>query len=161
MGITLMSEAFNDGSEIPPKYTFDGDNVSPPLAWTGVPAEAKSLALVVEDPDAPDPAAPQRIWTHWLLYNLPPDTAWLQEGTAADRLPDGAKEGLNDWKKPGYGGPKPPIGRHRYVHKLLALDIALPDLSNPSRAELEKAIQGHVIEQGELIGLYEHKSEPH
>ena len=161
MGITLMSKAFDDGSEIPPKYTADGENVSPPLAWTGVPAEAKSLVLIVEDPDAPDPAAPQRIWTHWLLYNLPPDTAWLQQGMAEDQLPEGAREGLNDWQQPGYGGPKPPMGRHRYVHKLLALDIVLPDLGNPSRAELEKAIQGHVIEQGELTGLYAHKSELH
>jgi Raf kinase inhibitor-like YbhB/YbcL family protein len=157
MGITLMSEAFEDGGEIPPKYTADSDNVSPPLAWTGVPAEAKSLVLIMDDPDAPDPAAPQRIWTHWVLYNIPPDNAWLKEGIESAKLPGDAREGLNDWKEPGYGGPKPPIGTHRYFHKLFALDVTLPDLGQPSRSELEQAMQGHVIEQGHLVGLYGHK----
>lgn len=157
MGITLMSEAFDDGGEIPSRYTADGDNVSPPLAWTGIPAEAKSLVLIVDDPDAPDPAAPQRTWNHWLLYNLPPDNGWLPEGATADQLPSGAKQALNDWNKRGYGGPQPPIGQHRYFHKILALDVMLPDLGQPDRAELEKAMHGHVIEQGRLVGLYGHK----
>lgn len=157
MRIRLMSKAFEDGGRIPPKYTADGDNISPPLAWSGVPAEAKSLVLIVDDPDAPDPAAPQRIWTHWLLYNLAPDTAWLPEGLTREKLPGGAHEGLNDWKNPGYGGPRPPIGCHRYFHKLYALDIVLPELGTPARAEVEQAMQGHVIDQGQLVGLYEHR----
>lgn len=158
MGISLMSKAFDDGGRIPPKYTADGENISPPLAWTGVPAEAKSLVLIVDDPDAPDPAAPQRIWTHWVLYNLPTDTAWLPEGVTQEKLPSGAREALNDWKKPGYGGPQPPIGCHRYFHKMYALDIVLPDLDKPDRNAVEQAMQGHIVEHGQLIGLYEHKA---
>ena len=157
MAFTLMSLAFDDGYDIPKKYTFDGENVSPPLAWSGVPAGAQSLVLIVDDPDAPDPAAPQRIWTHWLLYNIPPNETSLAEGVKAVDLPPGTKEGLNDWKRTGYGGPRPPIGKHRYFHKLYALDIVLPNLGNATRAEVEKAMQGHVIEQAQTIGLYQHQ----
>jgi Raf kinase inhibitor-like YbhB/YbcL family protein len=155
MAFTLMSDAFEDGSTIPQTYTFDGDNISPPLAWTGVPAAAKSFVLIVDDPDAPDPAAPQRVWTHWLLYNIPPDAASLPEAVKPVDLPPGTKEGLNDWKRTGYGGPRPPIGRHRYFHKLYALSSVLPNLGNATRNEVEKAMKGHVIEQAQLIGLYE------
>lgn len=158
MSIHLMSEAFDDGGEIPSRYTADGENLSPPLAWTGIPAEAKSLVLIVEDPDAPDPAAPQRVWNHWLVYNLPPDNHWLPEGVAADQMPSGAKPALNDWNNPGYGGPQPPIGQHRYFHKILALDTLLPDLGQPARADLEEAMRGHVLATGELVGLYGHKA---
>ncbi len=155
MPFTMMSLAFDDGCDIPRKYTFDGENVSPPLAWSGVPEGAQSLVLIVDDPDAPDPAAPQRIWTHWLLYNIPPQSDSLPEAVKAVDLPPGTKEGLNDWKRTGYGGPRPPIGKHRYFHKLYALDSVLPNLGNATRAEVEKAMQGHVIEQAQTIGLYQ------
>lgn len=155
MSLTITSSAFDAGASIPAAFTCEGDDLSPPLAWSGVPAGAKSLALVIEDPDAPDPAAPQRIWTHWILYNIPPGAAGLQQGAGREGLPEGAREGRNDWKNKGYGGPCPPIGRHRYFHKLYALDALLPDLGDPTRAQLEQAMRGHVLEQAELIGLYQ------
>ncbi len=155
MSLTITSSAFDAGASIPAAFTCEGDDLSPPLAWSGVPAGAKSLALVIEDPDAPDPAAPQRIWTHWILYNIPPGAAGLQQGAAREGLPEGTREGRNDWQNKGYGGPCPPIGRHRYVHKLYALDALLPDLGDPTRAQLEQAMRGHVLEQAELIGLYQ------
>jgi Raf kinase inhibitor-like YbhB/YbcL family protein len=157
MGLTLTSPQFDDGAAIPAVFTCEGDDISPPLAWSGVPAAAESLALVIEDPDAPDPAAPQRIWTHWLLYNIPCGATGLPQGANHDTLPPGTREGLNDWKNKGYGGPCPPIGRHRYVHKLYALDTQLGDLGTPTRAQLEQAMRGHVIEQAELIGMYQKK----
>jgi Raf kinase inhibitor-like YbhB/YbcL family protein len=157
MSLILTSPAFRAGTGIPHAYTCDGDDVSPPLAWANVPPNAKSLALIVEDPDAPDPAAPQRIWLHWLMYNIPPDTKSLPPAVRQPDLPAGTREGVNDWKRIGYGGPCPPVGRHRYFHKLYALDLVLPDLGNPGRAELEEAMRGHIIEQAELIGLYARK----
>src|SRR5690606_16008131 len=114
----LSSEAFENGSEIPEKYTCEGADVSPPLRWIGVPADAKSLVLTITDPDAPDPAAPKRTWVHWIVVNLPPEEGELSEGASSSKLPPEAQEGLNDWKRVGYGGPCPPIGRHRYVHTL-------------------------------------------
>lgn len=155
MAFTLMSESFDDGRDIPQTYTFDGDNVSPPLAWSDVPTHTKSLVLIVDDPDAPDPAAPQRVWTHWLLYNLPPETNSLPEAVKPVDLPPGTREGLNDWKQTGYGGPRPPIGRHRYFHTLYALDSVLPNLGQASRGEVEKAMKGHVLAEARLMGLYE------
>ncbi len=155
MALSLISAAFEAGGNIPAIHTCDGTNVSPPLSWSGVPSGAKSLALIVEDPDAPDPAAPQRVWTHWLLYNIPPDAAGLPQDVRLRDLPPGTREGINDWKDAGFGGPCPPIGRHRYFHTLYALDKLLPDLGKPAKAELEKAMQGHIIEQAELIGLYQ------
>ncbi|UGQ46155.1 YbhB/YbcL family Raf kinase inhibitor-like protein [Massilia endophytica] len=155
MSLTLTSTAFRDGEDMPSVFTCDGTDVSPPLAWSGVPTGAKSLALIIEDPDAPDPAAPQRIWVHWVLYGIPPDAIGIPQGAGHGNLPPGAREGRNDWNKAAYGGPCPPIGRHRYFHKLYALDIELPDLGTPTKAQLEKAMQGHVIEQSELIGLYQ------
>jgi len=152
MTMTIGSSAFAQHATIPGKYTCEGDDVSPPLEWTGVPAGAKSLALIVDDPDAPDPAAPQLTWVHWVLYNLPPDGAGLLE--AVKSLPPGTREGLNDWKRTGYGGPCPPIGRHRYFHKLYALDTVLPDLGKPTKAKLESAMNGHVLAQAELVGTY-------
>lgn len=154
MSLTLRSSSFPHGAPMPAHHSLDGANRSPPLEWTGVPAGTQSLALVVEDPDAPDPAAPQRIWVHWVVYDLPPDTTSLPEGASGGSLPPGAREGLNDWKKPGYGGPQPPIGRHRYFHKLYALDTKLPDLGTPTRAQLEKAMQGHVLAQAEIVGTF-------
>ncbi len=155
MSLTLTSSAFNHNGEIPARYTCDGDDISPALAWAGVPKEAKSLVLIVDDPDAPDPAAPKMTWVHWVLYNMPTDAAALPEAVASPDLPAGTKEGINDWKRTGYGGPCPPIGRHRYFHKLYALDTVLPDLNQPTKAQLEQAMQGHVLAQAELIGTYQ------
>jgi len=154
MTMTLASPAFEQNGEIPAVHTCDGRDVSPPLNWTAPPAGAKSLVLIVDDPDAPDPAAPKMTWVHWLLYNLPPGAGSLPEGIAAASLPPGTLSGLNDWQRTGYGGPCPPIGRHRYFHKLYALDALLPDLKHPTKAALEKAMRGHIIGQAELVGLY-------
>ncbi len=157
MNLSLTSTAFDAGASIPAIHTCDGANISPPLSWSGIPSAAKSLALIIDDPDAPDPAAPQRTWVHWVLYNIPPGTTGLTQGIRRQDLPQGAHEGINDWKSTGYGGPCPPIGRHRYFHKLYALDAVLPALDNPTKAQLEKAMQGHIIEQVELVGLYQRK----
>ena len=154
MSLTLTSPAFAAGGEIPTRYTCEGDDVSPPLAWSMLPAGTKSLALIVDDPDAPDPKAPKMTWVHWVIYNLPPSADALPEGAAAGALPAGTREGLNDWKRSGYGGPCPPIGRHRYFHKLYALDTVLPDLGRPRKVALERAMQGHILAQAELIGTY-------
>ncbi|HVP60309.1 MAG TPA: YbhB/YbcL family Raf kinase inhibitor-like protein [Myxococcaceae bacterium] len=150
----ISSPSFTHQGSIPAKYTCEGADTSPPLAWSGVPPSAKSLALIVDDPDAPDPSAPKMTWVHWVVYDLAPPTTSLGEG-ASRSLPQGARDGLNDWKKPGYGGPCPPIGRHRYFFKLYALDIALPDLGRPSKADLLKAMEGHVLGSAELVGTYE------
>ena len=153
----LSSTAFATKAEIPAKYTCQGANVSPPLAFAEVPSGAKSLALIVDDPDAPDPAAPKMTWVHWVLYNLPPQTTGLAEAVAQSALPHGTLAGVNDWKKTGYGGPCPPIGRHRYFHKLYALDTVLPDLKQPTKAALEKAMQGHILAHAETMGTYQKK----
>lgn len=158
MSLRLESPSFTHQGDIPSKHTCDGPDVSPALQWSGVPAGARSLALIVDDPDAPDPAAPKRVWVHWVLYNLPVDAGGLPEGVTDAQLPKGAAHGLNDWKRAGYGGPCPPIGRHRYFHKLYALDTVLPDLGSPDKAALLKAMEGHVIGEAELIGTYQHPS---
>ena len=157
MSLTLQSPAFAHDTAMPGQYTCDGDGVSPPLRWSGVPSTARSLALIVDDPDAPDPAAPQRTWVHWVLYNLPAAAGSLPEGVGRDALPAGTREGSNDWKRTGYGGPCPPVGRHRYFHKLYALDTVLPDLGRVTKARLEQAMGGHVLAHTELIGTYEKK----
>ena len=153
MSMTLTSSAFADNGTIPAKYTCEGQDLSPPLAWSGVPANARSLVLIVDDPDAPDPAAPKITWVHWVLYDIPAGARGLAEGVTA--LPAGTREGLNDWQRTGYGGPCPPVGRHRYFHKLYALDVALPDLGRPTKAKLEAAMKGHVVAQAQLIGTYQ------
>ena len=153
MAMQIHSPAFDDNGNIPSQYTCQGDDVSPPLVWTDIPPEAKSLALIVDDPDAPDPQAPKMTWVHWVLYNLPADSDGLAE--AAKKLPPGTEQGLNNWNKAGYGGPCPPIGRHRYFHKLYALDIVLTGLNRPTKAQLEKAMDGHIIARSELIGTYQ------
>jgi Raf kinase inhibitor-like YbhB/YbcL family protein len=150
----ITSSSFTHQGAIPAKYTCEGPDTSPPLAWSGVPPSAKSLALIVDDPDAPDPKAPKMTWVHWVLYDVPSGTSSLAEG-ASRSLPSGTRDGLNDWRRTGYGGPCPPIGRHRYFFKLYALDIVLPDLSKPSKAELLKAIEGHVVGTAELVGTYQ------
>ena len=155
MGLTLMSPAFASGGVIPKTHSCDGNDRSPPLQWSDPPPGTKSFALIVDDPDAPDPAAPQRTWVHWVLYNLPPTSRELEEGVKPADLPPGAMEGLNDWKASGYRGPCPPIGRHRYYHKLYALDTKLGGLSRPTKAELERAMSGHILAEAELVGLYQ------
>jgi Raf kinase inhibitor-like YbhB/YbcL family protein len=158
MTLALTSPAFEAGGKIPSKYTCEGDDVSPPLAIAGVPDGTKSLALIVDDPDAPDPKAPRIVWVHWVVYNLPPDTSALPEGAATDGLPSGAVTGINGWKRTAYGGACPPIGRHRYFHKLYALDTALP--AEPmTKPQLETAMEGHILARAELIGTYQ-KGDP-
>jgi len=154
MALILNSSAFYNGAEIPARYTCKGDDISVPLNWEGVPEGTRSLVLIIDDPDAPDPAAPKRVWVHWVLYNIPPDINSLAEHITAETLPPGVIEGINDWQRPGYGGPCPPIGRHRYFHKLYALDIVLEGLNRPTKADVEAAMQGHIIEQAELIGTF-------
>jgi Raf kinase inhibitor-like YbhB/YbcL family protein len=153
MSLTLSSPAFSHNGAIPSRYTCDADDTSPPLKWTGVPQGTRSLVLIVDDPDAPDPKAPKMTWVHWVLYNLPPAVSELAEGVKA--LPAGTLEGTNDWKRTGYGGPCPPIGRHRYFHKLYALDTMLPDLRQPTKAKLEAAMKGHILATAELVGTYQ------
>jgi Raf kinase inhibitor-like YbhB/YbcL family protein len=154
MPLTLTSDAFANGDAIPAKYTCQGADVSPRLQWRGVPENARSLVLIVDDPDAPDPKAPKMTWVHWVLYNLPPTTRELPAAVASAGLPAGTGEGVNDWRRTGYGGPCPPIGRHRYYFKLYALDTLLDGLHQPGKAEVERAMAGHVIEQAVLMGTY-------
>lgn len=149
----IRSNAFSHNASIPAVYTCDGRDTSPPLSWSDVPGDAKCLALIMDDPDVPDPAAPRRTWVHWVLYNLPTERHDLPEGIK--NLPPGTLEGINDWKRTGFGGPCPPLGRHRYFFKLYALDVVLPDLGKPTKAALEQAMQGHIIAQAALIGTYE------
>ena len=155
MSLSLTSSAFQHQGEIPSRFTCEGDDVSPALSWSGVPREARSLALLVDDPDAPDPKAPRMTWVHWVLYNLPVAATGLPEGVSSRDLPEGTREGTNDWKRTGYGGPCPPVGRHRYFFKLYALDTELPDLKGPAKARLEEAMEGHVLARAELVGTYE------
>lgn len=156
-GMRLSSPAFGNGSEIPAKFTCDGANVSPPLMWQGAPPGTKSFVLIVDDPDAPDPAAPRMTWVHWVLYNLPASATGLEEGVRPADLPQGARQGTSDFSTPAYGGPCPPVGRHRYFHKLYALDIALPDLGKARKAEVERAMKGHVLAESQLVGMYAKK----
>jgi Raf kinase inhibitor-like YbhB/YbcL family protein len=157
MTLSIASTAFAPAGEIPARFTCEGADVSPALAWSGVPAGTQSFALIVDDPDAPDPAAPKMTWVHWVLYDLPATAAGLPESVAPSALPAGTREGLNDWQRTGWGGPCPPIGRHRYFFKLYALDAALGDLGRPDKAALERAMTGHVLARAELVGTYEKK----
>ena len=152
----LTSPAFHDGEEIPQKYTCEGANISPPLAWTGVPPGARSLALVVDDPDAPDPEAPTTTWVHWVVFDLQPTRKNLHENVGA--LAHGGV-GHNDWNRAGWGGPCPPIGRHRYFFKLYALDRVL-ELSRPTKADLERAMAGHILAEATLVGTYKKHARP-
>ncbi len=155
MPLTLSSPVFSHQGEIPRRYTCEGEDVSPSLSWSNPPEATKSFALIVDDPDAPDPRAPQMTWVHWVLYNLPATASELPTAVKREALPPGTREGQNDWKRTGYGGPCPPIGRHRYFHKLYALDAILPDLGTPTTSELEQAMEGHVLARIELVGTYE------
>jgi Raf kinase inhibitor-like YbhB/YbcL family protein len=151
----LRSAAFADGAAIPTHFTCEGEDVSPPLAWDEPPPGTRSLALVVSDPDAPDPKAPQRTWVHWVLYDLPPTARSLPQAARAAALPVGTREGRNDWGRPGYRGPCPPIGRHRYFFVLQALDAPLGERGALPAGELEAATRGHVLGRAELVGTYE------
>jgi hypothetical protein len=153
----ITSTSFANLGPIPTRYTCEGVGVSPPLSWRVVPRETRSLALVVDDPDAPDPHAPTTTWVHWILYNLPPQCRRIAEGASLSSIGGHVLEGLNDWHETGYRGPCPPVGIHRYFHKLFALDMVLPDLKLPSKAALERAMQGHILAEAELIGLYQRK----
>lgn len=154
MPLSLTSAAFSHNGEIPADYTCEGEDTSPQLEWSGLPDGTLSLALIVDDPDAPDPKAPKRTWVHWVLYNIPPATSGLDKGVTPSHLPDGTLEGTNDWNRTGYGGPCPPVGRHRYFFKLYALDTELNELPSPTKAQLLKVMEGHVLEKVELLGTY-------
>ncbi len=150
----LSSTAYQDQSAMDSRFTCEGQSVSPPLQWSGAPAGTKSYALIIDDPDAPDPAHPQRTFVHWVIYDIPATVSSLKEGASKD-LPGGTHLGANDEGEAAYTGPCPPIGRHRYFHKLYALDVVLPDLHNPNKAQLLAAMKGHVLGETQLIGTYQ------
>jgi Raf kinase inhibitor-like YbhB/YbcL family protein len=158
MALTLTSPAFKQGGKIPSTYTCEGDDISPPLSFEGAPKGTKSLALIIDDPDAPDPKAPKRVWVHWVVFNLPPEAKGLAENASAAGLPAGAVQGVNDFQHNSYGGPCPPIGRHRYFLKLYALDTTLPGKAF-NKAGLEAAMEGHVLGKAELMATYQ-KGDP-
>jgi Raf kinase inhibitor-like YbhB/YbcL family protein len=144
-----------DGSPAPALFTRDGEDRSPALSWSGVPAGTKSLALIVEESDAPTPAFPRAAWVHWIVYDLPPHAAGISEAVKPQNLPAGAHEGMNDWKHARYDGPCSPVERHRYLFELYALDTILPDLNRPTGAQLQRAMRGHILEQATLVGAYQ------
>ena len=154
MTIAVTSPAFLEGAPIPALYTADGRDISPPLRWSGVPAAAKTLALVCEDPDAP-----MGTWVHWVLFNLPAGIADLPENVLpAGNAPHGARQGLNDFRHAGYGGPAPPPGRpHRYYFRLYALDAELALHPGISRKDLLREMQGHLLAEGQLMGTYQRR----
>jgi hypothetical protein len=156
MSLTIQSPAFVSNSPIPKRFTGDGEDISPKLSWSGVPEGAKSLALIVDDPDAPTPEP----WVHWLIYNIPATAAGLPENIAKTptlTAPQGALQGTNSWGNAGYGGPAPPPGHgvHHYHFKLYALDAVLSVQSGLSKAQLLSATEGHVLAQGEFVGTYQ------
>ena len=151
MTIQITSTAFTEGNPIPQKFTCDNEDISPPLSWTGIPAQTKSLALIVDDPDAP-----LGVFVHWVIFDMPPDLTGLTEGVAkTPTLPGLGVQGIADFRKPGYGGPCPPQGKpHHYFFRLYALDSLLNLPAGAKRAEVEKAMQGHILATGQLIGVY-------
>jgi Raf kinase inhibitor-like YbhB/YbcL family protein len=152
--ITITSTAFSEGQPIPAKYSCEGSDASPPLKWTNAPANTKSFALIADDPDAP-----MGIWVHWVLYDLPPNTTGLPEDVAKTQFTSGnAKQGLNTWPRLGYGGPCPPPGKpHRYFFKIYALNTMLDLKPGATKKDLLKAMEGHVLAQGQLMGTYQRK----
>ena len=154
MAMALTSPSFKEGGEIPRRHTCQGQDLSPALDWADVPAGARTLALVVDDPDAPDPAAPKTTWVHGVVFDIPATANGLAEGAGA-ALPRGARAGKNDWGRAAWGGPCPPIGRHRYFFKLFALDTSLPPDDVTTKAELERAMRGHVLASAQLMGTYQ------
>lgn len=157
MALAIESSAFQQGGDIPRRHTCDGKDASPALRWSGAPDKTRSFALIVDDPDAPDPAAPKRVYVHWVLYDIPPAVTSIDEGGEQQVVKAGARQGKNDWQRTGYGGPCPPIGRHRYFFKLYALDAMLGDLGTPTKRDLERAMQGHVLASVELMGTYQRR----
>ncbi len=155
MPLIIASDAFVHKSAIPRLYTCDGINISPPLQWSGIPDGCKSLVLVMDNPDAPDPTAPRMTWVHWLLYNIPASTTDLPEAIGPNDLPPGTLQGLNDWNRTGYGGPCPLTGKHRFFFKLYALDSVLPTLKTPTKAHIQEAMRKHILAETQLIGTYE------
>lgn len=151
----ITSTAFANNGSIPAVHTCEGSDISPALAWSDAPAGTKSFALIVDDPDAPDPAAPKMTWVHWVLYDIPASATGLAQAVAPKGLPQGTHEGVNDWKRTGYGGPCPPIGRHRYFFKLYALNTVFSDLGMPTKARLEGAMKGHILAEAQLLGTYQ------
>ncbi len=154
MAMQISSPAFNHNEMMPSIYTCEGQNISPPLVWTAPPIGTKSFVLISDDPDAPDPAAPKMVWVHWVLYNLPPDIRHLPEGVTDDALPKGTLAGINDRQHAGWTGPCPPIGVHRYYFKLYALDTVLPHINQAKKPDILSQMEGHILAQSELIGLY-------
>ena len=157
MAFILRSSNFEDRGEIPSKYTCEGADLSPPLSWSDPPDGTVTFALIVDDPDAPDPKAPKMTWVHWVLFNIPSSARELREGIHSEELPKGTQEGVNDYKKTSYGGPCPPIGRHRYFFKLYALSKHITGLQRPTKQELEKAMEGSILAKVELVGTYQKK----
>jgi Raf kinase inhibitor-like YbhB/YbcL family protein len=155
MALKLTSSAFTPNGKIPTRYTCEGDDISPPLAWSDAPSGTKSFALIVDDPDAPDPAHPKMTYVHWVVYGIPPATTSLEENAAKSGMPAGSEQGGNDFKTRTYGGPCPPIGRHRYFFKLYALDSDLSGLKIANKPDLEKAMDGHILGQAQLVGTYQ------
>ena len=158
--LRLWSPAFNEGDPIPRRYTCEGDDATPPLFWRGVPPRTRSLALVVDDPDAPDPAAPRMTWVHWVLLGIPIDAKGLTNDAEHSGLPVGTRLGRNSWKNTSYGGPCPPSGRHRYYHRLYALDTELTELIEPTKDELTAAMEGHILSSATLMGTYVKQDKP-
>jgi Raf kinase inhibitor-like YbhB/YbcL family protein len=156
----IESPSFTHRGEIPTRFTCEGEDVSPELQWSQPPDGTQSFVLIVEDPDAPDPKAPKTTWIHWVLYDLPAEATGIREAVTEDGLPAGTRQGRNSWKRTGYGGPCPPIGRHRYFYRLYALDTRLPGLKEPSKADLEQAMQGHVLARVEIVGTYRKQGKP-
>ena len=146
--LTVTSAAFAEGAAIGARYTCDGEDVSPPLVIGATPAGTRSLALIMDDPDAPG-----GIWVHWVAWNIPPQTREIPESG----MPAGARQGHNDWKRNGYGGPCPPSGTHRYLFRLYALDTTLTLASSATKADLERAMEGHVLAAGQLMGTYKRR----
>lgn len=155
MAFTIESSAFKNQGTISREYTCDGEDVSPAIRWSGAPEKTRSYALIVDDPDAPDPAAPKRVYVHWVLYDIPPSVTKIDEDGEKSVVKAGGRQGKNDWGRTGYGGPCPPIGRHRYFFKVYALDTILGDLGTPTKHDLEKAMEGHVLASSTLMGTYQ------
>ena len=151
----VSTVSFPPAGDIPARYTCEGADLSPALTWSGAPNGTRSFAVIVDDPDAPDPAAPRQVFVHWVAYDIPESVLALREGVKPGGLPRGGLDGINDWKKPGYNGPCPPIGKHRYFFKVYALDTVLPDLKRPTKSQLMEAMKGHVLANAEVMGMYE------
>lgn len=153
MVFKIFSNSFSHVGEMAKQYTCQGEDISPHLKWDHAPDGTKSFALIVDDPDAPDPEAPQMTWVHWVLYNIPANCSELVEDI--QKLPEGTNIGINDWKKAAYGGPCPPIGRHRYYHKLYAVDIILPQIDNPTKEAVLGMIKDHILAETVIMGTYQ------